>query len=1352
MIRCLLIGLLLSLTTRSRLAQAQVSPVPRIYFEHLSVADGLPENSVVCMIQDHLGFMWLGTQNGLVRYDGTTMTSFRYDPLKPFSLKGQQIRALHEDRNGDIWVGCESLFRYERATGRFIDYPLPKARLADQFVNSIHEDHQGNLWIITAQNDWQTYVLDRLDPKAKTWTSFRYDPANAHSLASDNIYANTAGFIAFSFAEAPDSTIWVVTRGATENILHAFDPKTAQFNRVQINASSTLLGAFRKVSFVLPVDDQLYLSSSENGLFRLNPQTGQLTQFTHNSRDPNSLQADSLFQLFRSRDGRIWVPSSQGVDRFNPKTGQFTHFVSRPGDLATPSAGVWGGLREMPNGDIWFGAKNGLNLYHRASNRFVRYELDPLERATNLYGTAFPSFLVDKTGLVWAGSFGLGLNKQSRIPRFPLLTAQAGQPASLQSSNVLTVYEAPSEPGVIWFGTNKGLDRLDKKTNRFTHYRYDSLAHHSLGKGAILAIAEDKKGRFWVATDQSGLYQMDRQTGRFTHFMPDLRRNPNESRFQDIRRLLPAPDGTLWMTAIEELAHIDIDGQRYEHFYQTADAYPPDVFTSLKPLLVSQRRIAGIVHPQARANQTTSFTLDTPTEVCVVAGGEIGSGVKWDYGWLEDEKGQTIWELSPENSKIDSYSQLRLEIKTLRLGAGRYRLRYRSDDNTNYGSWPGAPPIHADLWGVQVLKLLPSEREPLERLINRKYQREGLSDANLFTLRQDQKGNIWTGSGNGGICVLNPATTRFTTWRDQMVGPNCVLTLLEDQPSGGWWVGDYLRGLLLLDRHGTIIRSYNTTNGLPANRVSALQRDDQGWLWVMTDNGLCRFNPQTERLLTFTDRNNGIQTIVRGTGDGSLKAQDGELYFWGEKGVNAFYPAQVQTDTHAPPVVLTDLAINSRPATLGEDGQLPVHISVAKDISLPYNQNDLTFHFAALSYNRGSESRYAYQLSPLDKDWVQNGTIRQVRYSDLQPGTYVLRVKAANADGVWNEKGTSIQITIQPPWWQTWWAYVVYSLALGGSLWAFIRYRSRALVRENRILEERVAQRTQQVQRQKGEIEQQKEEITAQRDHLEDTLNELQTTQAQLIQKEKLASLGELTAGIAHEIQNPLNFVNNFSEVSTELIEELKEEAQAGHIEDVLAIADDLSGNLQKINHHGGRASNIVKGMLEHSRTESGEKRPTDLNALADEYLKIAYHGLRAKDKGFNCELITDFDSTLEPVEVAPQEIGRVLLNLYNNAFYAVAERVRQTNNPDYKPTVWVNMRQESGKVLIQVRDNGIGIPDSVKAKVFQPFFTTKPTGEGTGLGLSLSYDIITKGHGGTLTVESIPNEGTEFMITVPTT
>jgi len=280
-------------------------------------------------------------------------------------------------------------------------------------------------------------------------------------------------------------------------------------------------------------------------------------------------------------------------------------------------------------------------------------------------------------------------------------------------------------------------------------------------------------------------------------------------------------------------------------------------------------------------------------------------------------------------------------------------------------------------------------------------------------------------------------------------------------------------------------------------------------------------------------------------------------------------------------------------------------------------------------------------------------------------------------------------------------------------------------------------------------LQRQQKELIDQKLKVEQTLIELKTTQTQLIQSEKMASLGELTAGIAHEIQNPLNFVNNFSDINRELAAELKENLNAGNMEDAIAIADDIAQNEEKINQHGRRADLIVKGMLQHSRNHTGERQPTNINVLADEFLKLSYHGLRAKDKNFNAELTTNFDVNLPKVNVVQQDIGRVLLNLFNNAFYAVNKK-KQMAGADYKPEVTVSTSMENNRVIIQVKDNGTGIPEAIKDKIMQPFFTTKPTGEGTGLGLSLSYDIIAKGHGGSIAVETKENEFTTFTITIP--
>ena len=342
--------------------------------------------------------------------------------------------------------------------------------------------------------------------------------------------------------------------------------------------------------------------------------------------------------------------------------------------------------------------------------------------------------------------------------------------------------------------------------------------------------------------------------------------------------------------------------------------------------------------------------------------------------------------------------------------------------------------------------------------------------------------------------------------------------------------------------------------------------------------------------------------------------------------------------------------------------------------------------------------------------------------------------------------------------WKTWLeAASSFAVIWGFGTWITTRKQRKELTkaREKAIAEEK---NNKVISAMKAQLEVQvaerTSELTKQKEELELALKELKSTQSQLIQAEKMASLGELTAGIAHEIQNPLNFVNNFSEVNNELIGELKVEwAKADNerdkgLEDELL--SDIFQNLEKINHHGKRADAIVKGMLQHSRISSGQKEPTDINALADEYLRLSYHGLRAKDKSFNATMNTNFDESVGKINIVAQEIGRVILNLINNAFYAVNEKLHHSEpNSNYEPTVSITTKKLNDKVEIIVKDNGNGIPQKIVDKIFQPFFTTKPTGEGTGLGLSLSYDII-KAHGGEIKVESIEGKGSTFIILLP--
>jgi signal transduction histidine kinase/ligand-binding sensor domain-containing protein len=398
---------------------------------------------------------------------------------------------------------------------------------------------------------------------------------------------------------------------------------------------------------------------------------------------------------------------------------------------------------------------------------------------------------------------------------------------------------------------------------------------------------------------------------------------------------------------------------------------------------------------------------------------------------------------------------------------------------------------------------------------------------------------------------------------------------------------------------------------------------------------------------------------------------------------------------------------------------------------LLYKNNSISFNYIAPFFVKENRMQYQTFLEGFDEGWSEWESKTSREFSSLPFGNYTFRVKARNTFSVASEE-IAYSFEVLPPWYATWWAYMLYFLGFSLIVYGLVKVQTgRILAREKKKNQER-------------ELAQAKE--------IEKAYEDLKATQSQLIQSEKMASLGELTAGIAHEIQNPLNFVNNFSEVNTELIDEMREELKKGDYEEAIAISKDIKDNQQKINHHGRRADAIVKGMLQHSRSSSNEKEPSNINAIADEYLRLAYHGLRAKDKTFNATLNTNFDKSIGKINIVAQDVGRVILNLITNAFHAVIEKNEQEKdkaNSSFKPTVWVATKRIGDTVHVTIRDNGNGVPDKVKDKIFQPFFTTKPSGQGTGLGLSLSYDII-KTHGGKLLLDTTQGEGTTFTITLP--
>jgi signal transduction histidine kinase/ligand-binding sensor domain-containing protein len=601
----------------------------------------------------------------------------------------------------------------------------------------------------------------------------------------------------------------------------------------------------------------------------------------------------------------------------------------------------------------------------------------------------------------------------------------------------------------------------------------------------------------------------------------------------------------------------------------------------------------------------------------------------------------------------------------------------------------------------------------------------------ISVLVEDANENLWIGSYSNGLYrYANDTLTHFST--DQGFTGTRVFAVFPDH-EGSIWIGTADDGVCRF--RGEKFTRFTPENGFPEYGAGGIIEDDIGSMWFSGNKGVYRIRKQA--LEDFADgKSSSYSHDAYGTADGMKsretnaegqpnvwKMKDGRIVFPTVAGAAIVDPAKIRLNTVPPRVVLERFSTDNSPRDL------------KTEIALSPGTGNLEFQYVGITFIGSDRVQYKYKLDGYETDWVNPGSRNVAYYTHLGPGNYTFHVIAANADGVWDSTGASVAFSIRPHFYESRWFYAV---ALIGFLFggpSMYLMRVRQLKRREMELAHLVDERTKE---------------------LRGALDNLKETQNQLVLSEKMASLGQLTAGIAHEIKNPLNFITNFAALSADLTRDLRQElaaerdrvdkARAVEIEGILR---DLETNVGKINEHGKRADSIVRGMLLHSRGKAGERQDTDLNALLAEYTNLAYHGMRAQDHSFNVKLETDLDPSIGKISVVPQDLSRAFLNIVNNACYAANDR-RKTATNGFNPVVKVTARNLQESVEIRVRDNGTGIPRSILEKIFNPFFTTKPAGAGTGLGLSLSYDIITQEHRGKIEVDTKEGEYTEFIITIP--
>jgi len=1352
--------------TAAAFAQAQQTP---------SAAGGLrfekvPVPGVITSIaQDPSGFMWFGTQDRLYRFDGYEAKTYRNILGDETSLSDDYVESVLVDSKGRIWIGINSgtggFHRYHPSTETFTRYqndPEDPTSLSNNTIMVMLEDREGNLWIGTYRGG-----LNRFDPETETFTRYENIPGDATSLSENEvraIYEDSAGTLwvgTFSgglnrfdnetgtftrYQNVPDDENSLIKDGPVRAIfedsrgnfwvgtglngLHTMDRETGTFTRYPYDAGrpdqpsmphlrqgpNSLdpgAGPMQGLSFVHEDrHGKLWIGGCGGGLDVYDPDTGLIDHYEANTSDPNSLDNNNIWTIYESRDGTIWIGTWMGLFKAVPSLTGYSFYqqdLSNPDSLS--SRNVWA-ISEGRNGLIyvptWGG---GLNVFDPATGAFSAIHHNPDDPSSLSWDIVIHA-IDDQSGTLWVGTFTGGLNRQLD-PEAVTFRQYRHDPDDSLSLSINTVWPFEDSRGTIWvLSRGGGLNRLiNLEAGTFKRYRYDPYDPTSLSSDDLRYMYEDRRGHLWIGTSGGGLNRYNRDDDTFTRYLPGIH----------IRSIYEDASGRFWIgTGGDGLILLDREtGDSSRH---TADGGLPS------------NQIAGIVEDDEGILWLSTYE---------------GSYISPDKGYLT--------RFDPETELFTTFGT---DDGLPDIGFFPGSTLKRSDGKMIFGGNGGLITIDPEVFGADVSPTPPTMALTELRIFNERVEpgaESPLSEPAYLTeeivLRHNQNdftidfvGLLY--SSPGEISYRYILENHDREWVDARTTRNARYSGLAP--------GDYVFRVRAISGKGI----WSEEDAVVAITIlPPWWRTDWAYtLWVLLLVGAVvgTFRMQRARIV----RNERERAQIR---EAELKAESAEL-----RATSAELQARA-SETQARALAAENernqlelenaqviqekneqleqshtivAAINAETsfsrllATILE--QCRVIPGVEKASALVYNPDEEAFVFRAASgwnieemkpirlFPDEARARYVEQAEEVAED------IFVARDIIGRPGTKRLAEMGQVA------------------------SFLVLRIRIGEEVAGYLIFDNihdqDAFVKRDVILLEGLREHIRSAfikTRLLEDLQEKNEEVSK-------TLTDLKNAQRQLIQSEKMASLGELTAGIAHEIKNPLNFVNNFAEVNEELANELKEildENKDSRVTDIIddldEIATGLSLNNKHISKHGKRADSIVNSMMQHAHAESENRYRVEVNRLVDENIGLSYHGMRAQYPDLSVEIEKSFDDSAGSVDMVPQDISRVLINVLNNAFYVVHKK-KQSTKGSYEPKVSVTTQQVDGGVEIRIEDYGLGIPEKIKEKIFEPFFTTKPTGSGTGLGLSLAYDIVTQGHGGTMTVESEEGEGATFVITLP--
>jgi signal transduction histidine kinase/ligand-binding sensor domain-containing protein/CheY-like chemotaxis protein len=992
----------------------------------------------------------------------------------------------------------------------------------------------------------------------------------------------------------------------------------------------------------------LWIATKGGGLNYYNLKSDKFTRYQQDPNNPHSLSDNNLTALYEDRAGSIWVGTQGGLNKLDRDTGQFTRYVHSSNNTNSLSDNSVWSIAEDSRGFLWIGTANGLNRFDPTTEHFVRYRHNP-DDPTSLSNNFVRVVYVDHSGTVWVGTTK-GLCKYHRQKdQFTRYLHDSDNPQTISGNYIGSIYEDWANR--LWVGTwGAGLNRFVSETETFKVFKNDAADQYSFAGNSVYQIYEGQHRKLWIGTD-GGVSLYDGEGKAFRHYraIPSI---SNSLSGNVVRDIYASPSGFVWIGS-------PAGGlQRFDRQTETFIQYKHD---SDNPNSLSSNAISGI--------------------------GEDRKGNLWvgTYGGL---------------NKLDS-------------GTGIFTHYWQDSTNPHSVSNDMQTAIYEDRSGVVWvgtygggLDTFDRETEQFDNYRHNPADPNSLSNNLVTYLHEDRAGDIWIGTYAGGLNKFNRETRTFSRYLHDPADPgsladNMVASIHEDK-AGALWIGTQ-RGLDRFDREKNLFTHITIVDGLPDDNVWGILEDEQGVLWLSTAHGLSRFNPQTESFRNY-DVSDGLQNDTFYYFGSHSKSPRGEMFFGGSNGFNGFYPDQILDNTHVPPVLISDFQLENKPVDIGANSVLKKPVLETDELVLSHRERVLSFEIAVLNYQAAKKNKIRYKMEGFEEEWNEvDLTRRFVTYTNLDPGEYIFRAIGSNNDGVWNEVGDSIHITVSPPWWETSWfriSMIVVAIAL---LIAGFRWRLRGIEARRRELEIQVENRTKELQSAKKGAE--------------------AANQAKSV----------FLANMSHELRTPLNAILGFSGM-------MAREPDASF---------DQQEKLSIINRSGEHLLNMINDVLDISKIEAG--REALVLEVFDLPLALANMGsmfeLRIKEAGLRFTLSLD-PELVRYVKTDFGKLRQILNNLLSNTMKFtdtgnISLRARSLPIPDDPAKVMLRL---------EVEDSGRGIPPEMQESIFQPFYQAEQnqiSSKGTGLGLAISKSFVEM-MDGAISVNSAPGEGALFQVEVP--